>query len=220
MTNKKAKNIGSQVYEGNSLMNLLHDFWESGNGERLVALPSLNDNVPGLFDNYRPFIEDEDDDDPDDPDSLEMSRIEEGSKIRILTDVLNKPDWRTLWDFLQYPEIEIRHVQNLDMLLFVHLGEKRASASSAQRVATVHTMISRTNLLQQKLRITRLSRVCSITFGKMPNRLRVKKSNILTSLGATREKIPTRNSCNTPISFFQKEKRMIMNYGRNGTKTR
>ena len=126
MTNKKAKNIGSQVYEGNSLMDLLHDFWESGNGERLVALPSLNDNVPGLFDNYRPFIEDEDDDDPDDPDSLEMSRIEKGSKIRILTDVLNKPDWCTLWDFLQYPEIEIRHVQNLDMLLFVHLGEKRA----------------------------------------------------------------------------------------------
>ena len=77
MTNKKAKNIGSQVYEGNALMNLLHDFWESGNGERLVALPSLNDNVPGLFDNYRPFIEDEDDDDPDDPDSLEISRIED-----------------------------------------------------------------------------------------------------------------------------------------------
>lgn len=126
MTNKKAKNIGGEVYEGKSLMNLLHDFWESGNGERLVALPSMNNNVPGLFDDYRPFIEDEDDDDPDDPDSLEQSRIEEGTKIRILTDVLNKPDWRTLWDFLQYPEIEIRHIQDLDMLLFVHLGEKRA----------------------------------------------------------------------------------------------
>lgn len=126
MTNKKAKNIGGEVYEGKSLMNQLHDFWESGNGERLVALPSMNNNVPGLFDDYRPFIEDEDDDDPDDPDSLEQSRIEEGTKIRILTDVLNKPDWRTLWDFLQYPEIEIRHIQDLDMLLFVHLGEKRA----------------------------------------------------------------------------------------------
>ena len=125
MTNKKAKIISGQVYEGKSLIDLLRDFWESGNGERLVALPSMNNNVPGLFDDYRPFIEDEDDDDTDDPDSLEMSRIEEGSKIRILTDVLNKPDWCTLWDFLQYPEIEIRHVQNLDMLLFVHLGEKR-----------------------------------------------------------------------------------------------
>ena len=123
MTSKKEKNIGSQVYEGNSLMDLLHDFWKSGNGERLVALPSLNNNIPGLFDDYTPIIEDEDDDDPD---SLEMSRIEEGTKIRILTDVLNKPDWRTLWDFLQYPEIEIRHIQNLDMFLLVHLGEKRA----------------------------------------------------------------------------------------------
>ena len=126
MTGKKTKNIGGEVYEGKSLMNLLHDFWESGNGERLVALPSMNNNVPGLFDDYRPFIEDEDDDDPDDPDSLEQSRIEEGTKIRILTDVLNKPDWRTLWDFSQYFDIEIRHIQNLDMLLCVHLGEKRA----------------------------------------------------------------------------------------------
>lgn len=123
---KNAKKVDGKVYEGNSLMNLMHDFWEAGNGERLVAIPSMNDNVPGLFDDYTPIIEDEDDDDPDDPDSLEMSRIEEGTKIRILTDVLNKPDWRTLWDFLQYPEIEIRHIQNLDMLLFVHLGEKCA----------------------------------------------------------------------------------------------
>lgn len=126
MTNKKAKIISGQVYEGKSLMNLLHDFWESFDGERLVALPSFNDNVPGLFDNYRPFIEDEDDDDPDDPDSLELSRIQEGTKIRILTDALNKPDWRTLWDFSQYFDIEIRHIQNLDMFLCVHLGEKRA----------------------------------------------------------------------------------------------
>ena len=29
MTNKKAKIISGQVYEGKSLMNLLHDFWES-----------------------------------------------------------------------------------------------------------------------------------------------------------------------------------------------
>lgn len=126
MTNKKVKIISGQVYEGKSLMNLLHDFWESGNGERLVALPSMNNNVPGLFDDYRPFIEDEDDDDPDDPDSLETSRIEEGTKIRFLTDVLNKPDWRTLWDFSQYFDIEIRHIQNLDMFLCVHLGEKRS----------------------------------------------------------------------------------------------
>ena len=126
MSNKKSHKKGSKVYESFSLMDLMHDFWEAGNGERLVAIPSMNDNVPGLFDAYTPIIEDEDDDDPDDPDSLEMSRIEEGSKIRILTDVLNKPDWRTLWDFLQYPEIEICHIQNLDMLLFVHLGEKRA----------------------------------------------------------------------------------------------
>ena len=125
MSNKKSHKKGSKVYESFSLMDLMHDFWEAGNGERLVAIPSMNDNVPGLFDDYTPFIEDEDDDDPDDPDSLEMSRIEEGTKIRILTDVLNKPDWRTLWDFLQYPEIEIHHIQDLDMLLFVHLGEKR-----------------------------------------------------------------------------------------------
>ena len=65
MNGKKTKNIGGEVYEGKSLMNLLHDFWESGNGERLVALPSMNNNVPGLFDDYRPFIEDEDDDDCD-----------------------------------------------------------------------------------------------------------------------------------------------------------
>ena len=126
MTPKKAKNADGKVYESHALMGLIHDFWESGNGERLVALPSLNENVPGLFDNYRPFLEYEDNDDPDDPDSLEMSRIEEGNKIRILTDVLNKPNWCALWDFLQYPEIEIRHVQDLDMILLVHLGEKRA----------------------------------------------------------------------------------------------
>lgn len=126
MTKKKARNTDGQVYEGRYLMDLMHEFWESGNGERLVALPSLNDNVPGLFDDYSPLIDDLDDDDPEDPDSLEISRIEEGTKIRFLTDVHNKPDWRTLWDFLQYPEIEIRHVQNLDMFLIVHLGEKRA----------------------------------------------------------------------------------------------
>ena len=120
---KKAKKVDGKVYEGDSLMNLMHDFWDVGNGVRLVALPSLNDKVPGLFDDYRPFFEDEDDDDPD---SLEMSRIQEGSKIRILTDVLHKPDWHILWDFLQYPEIEIRHIQNLDMFLFVHLGQKQA----------------------------------------------------------------------------------------------
>jgi hypothetical protein len=126
MTKKKARNTDGQVYEGSYLIDLMHDFWESGNGERLVALPSLNDNVPGLFDDYSPLIDDLGDDDPEDPDSLEISRIEEGTKIRFLTDVHNKPDWRTLWDFLQYPEIEIRHVQNLDMFLLVHLGEKRA----------------------------------------------------------------------------------------------
>ena len=126
MSNKKSKKTGGQVYEGYSLIELIRDFWQFGNGERLVALPSMNDNVPGLFDDYTPIIEDEDDDDPDDPDSLEMSRIEEGTKIRILTDVLNNPDWRTLWDFLQYSDIEIRHIQNLNMLLFVHLGDKRA----------------------------------------------------------------------------------------------
>lgn len=126
MSNKKSHKKGSKVYESFSLMDLMHDFWEAGNGERLVAIPSMNDNIPGLFDDYTPFIEDEDDDDPDDPDSLEMSRIEEGTKIRILTDVLNKPDWRTLWDFSQYFDIEIRHIQNLDMFLCVHLGEKRA----------------------------------------------------------------------------------------------
>ena len=126
MTYKKLKTIDGQVYEGRDLMNLIRDFWESMNGERLVALPSLNNNIPGLFDDYSPFIEDLDDDDPDDPDALEISRIKEGTKIRFLTDILNKPDWRTLWDFLQYPEIEIRHIQNLDMFLLVHLGEKRA----------------------------------------------------------------------------------------------
>ncbi len=126
MSNKKVKKTDGQVYEGYSLLNLVREFWQFGNGERLVALPSMNENVPGLFDDYTPIIEDEDDDDPDDPDSLEMSRIEEGTKIRILTDVFNNPDWRTLWDFLQYSGIEIRHIQNPNMFLFVHLGDKRA----------------------------------------------------------------------------------------------
>ena len=126
MSNKKAKITDGQVYEGRSLIDLLHDFYHDYDGERLIALPSLNDNSPGLFDVYKSFLEDDDDDDPDDPDSIEMSQIEMGGKIRILTDVLNNPDWRTLYDFLEYPEIEIRHIQNLDMFLFVHLGQKRA----------------------------------------------------------------------------------------------
>ena len=126
MSNKKAKIPNDEVYEGRSLIDLLHDFYHDYDGERLIALPSLNDNAPGLFDVYKSFLEDEDDDDPDDPDSIEMSQIEMGGKIRILTDVLNHPEWRTLWDFLEYTDIEIRHIRNLDMFLFVHLGQKRA----------------------------------------------------------------------------------------------
>ena len=52
--------------------------------------------------------------------------IYRGDKIRILTDVLNISEWRLFWDFLQYPEIEIRHVQDLNMFFFVHLGHKWA----------------------------------------------------------------------------------------------
>lgn len=126
MKKNKKHTLNGKVYEGGDLIDLLHEFFRDSDGERLIALPSLNDKTPGLFDDYTPFVEDEDDDDPDDPDMLEMSRIVEGDKIRILTDVLNNPDWRTLYDFLEYPEIEIRHVQNLDMFLFVRLGQKRA----------------------------------------------------------------------------------------------
>ena len=126
MKKNKKQILDGQVYEGRSLIDLLHNFYHDYDGERLIALPSLNDNAPGLFDVYKSFLEDDDDDDPDDPDSIEMSQIEMGGKIRILTDVLNKPDWRTLYDFLEYTEIEIRHIQNLDMFLFVHLGQKRA----------------------------------------------------------------------------------------------
>jgi len=115
-----------QVYEGSSLIELLHDFYHDYDGERLIALPSLNDYSPGLFDVYKSFIEDEDDDDPDDPDSVEMSQIEMGGKIRILTDVLNYADWTIIRDFSEYSEIEIRHVKDLNMHLYVHLGQKHA----------------------------------------------------------------------------------------------
>lgn len=126
MTKKKAKIPNDYVYEGRYLIELLHGFYHDNDGERLIALSSLNSETPGLFDDFSPILEDEDDDDPDDPDSLEISQIEEGGKIRILTDVLNHSDWRTLWDFAQYTDIEIRHVKNLDMYLFVHLGRKHA----------------------------------------------------------------------------------------------
>lgn len=124
MTKKKASKIGGQVYEGYSLMELIHDFWQFGNGERLVAMPSLSDNVPWLFDDYILFVENEDD--PDNSNSLKKNRIDEGGEKRILTDVHNNLDWRTICDFLQHPEIKIRHIQDLNTLLFVHLGEKRA----------------------------------------------------------------------------------------------
>ena len=126
MSKKKAKIPDDHVYEGQDLIELLHDFYHDYDGERLIALPSLNSYTPGLFDNFSPILEDEDDDDPDDPDSVEISQIEMGGKIRILTDVLNHPDWRTLWDFAQYTDIEIRYVQDLNMHLYVHLGRKRA----------------------------------------------------------------------------------------------
>ena len=62
---KKNKNhtLNSKVYEGGDLIDLLHEFFRDSDGERLIALPSLNDKTPGLFDDYTPFIEDEDDDD-------------------------------------------------------------------------------------------------------------------------------------------------------------
>lgn len=124
---KSKKHVpNNQVYEGRSLINLLHDFYHNYDGERLIALPSLNDNSPGLFDIYKQILEDEDDDDPDDPDMLELSQIEMGGKIRILTDVLNHPDWTVIRDFAQYSDIEIRHLENLNMYLFVHLGQKNA----------------------------------------------------------------------------------------------
>ena len=126
MTKKKTKIPNDYVYEGRYLIELLHGFYRDNDGERLIALPSLNSETPGLFDDFSPILEDEDDDDPDDPDSLEISQIEEGGKIRILTDVLNHSDWRTLWDFAQYTDIEIRHVKDLNMFLFVHLGRKHA----------------------------------------------------------------------------------------------
>ena len=126
MTKKKAKIPNDYVYEGRYLIELLHRFYHDNDGERLIALPSLNDYSPGLFDVYKSFIEDEDDDDPDDPDSVEMSQIEMGGKIRILTDVLNYADWAIIRDFSEYSEIEIRHVKDLNMHLYVHLGQKHA----------------------------------------------------------------------------------------------
>ena len=126
MSKKKAKIPNDYVYEGRDLIDLLHDFYHDYDGERLIAVPSLNSETPGLFDDFSPILEDEDDDDPDDPDSVEISQIEMGRKIRILTDVLNHPNWQTLWDFAQYTDIEIRHVQDLNMHLYVHLGQKHA----------------------------------------------------------------------------------------------
>jgi hypothetical protein len=123
---------GNLLY-GSVLIDLIHDFLHERNGERLIALPSLSFNSPGFFDNYKPFGEEEDDDevsddpeDLDEPNSLKLSLVYRGDKIRILTDVLNISDWRIFWDFLQYPEIEIRHVQDLNMYFFVHLGRKWA----------------------------------------------------------------------------------------------
>jgi len=122
----RKKDLQGNLLYGSVLIDLIHDFLHERYGERLIALPSLSFNSPGFFDNYKPFGEEEDDDevsddpeDLDEPNSLKLSLVYRGDKIRILTDVLNISDWRIFWDFLQYPEIEIRHVQDLNMYFFV-----------------------------------------------------------------------------------------------------
>lgn len=129
----RKKDLQGRTLCGSTLINLIHDFCRERKGERLIALPSLSYNSPGFFDSYKPFGDEDDDeeipnnpDDLDEPNLLKLSMIYRGDKIRILTDVLNISEWRIFWDFLQYPEIEIRHVQDLNMFFFVHLGHKWA----------------------------------------------------------------------------------------------
>lgn len=106
------------LYKGRDVIEKIHDFYNDYRGERLVILPSLNQKAPGLFDKCYKNL--------DNSDLIGSSQIHHGGKIRILTDVLNAPDWDVIMDFSQCDDVEIRHIHHLDTFLFIHLGQQHA----------------------------------------------------------------------------------------------
>ena len=117
---KTTKSTGEFLL-GKDVLDLLHDFYLSGNGDRIMIVPSLNYDTPGLFDNSFPRVSlDEYDDDQYDVSSLDLSK----GSLRIITDVKNQSDWQVMEDFSQIPGIEIRNYKKIRMNLFAHLKEK------------------------------------------------------------------------------------------------
>lgn len=117
---KTTKSTG-EILLGKDVLDLLHDFYLSGNGDRIMIVPSLNYDTPGLFDNSFPRVSlDEYDDDQYDVSSLDLSK----GSLRIITDVKNHSDWQVMEDFSQIPGIEIRNYKKIRMNLFAHLKEK------------------------------------------------------------------------------------------------
>ena len=120
MKHKTTKSTGEFLL-GQDVLDLLHDFYQSGNGDRIMIVPSLNYSTPGLFDNSFPRVSlDEYDDDQYDVSSLDLSK----GTMRIITDAKNHSDWQVMEDFSRIPGIEIKSYKKIRMNLFAHLKEK------------------------------------------------------------------------------------------------
>lgn len=119
MASKKTR-ISGEVLYGRDVINLLHDFYLSSEGDRIMIVPSLNFDTPGLFKHCISASIDEYDDDLYDVSNLDLGN----GSLRIITDTKNHTDWQILEDFSQIPSIEIRNYKKIQMNLFAHLKDK------------------------------------------------------------------------------------------------
>lgn len=118
---QKTTKLTGEFLLGKEVLDLLHDFYLSGHGDRIMIVPFLNYDTPGLFDNSFPRVSlDEYDDDQYDVSSLDLAN----GTLRIITDAKNHSDWQVMEDFSQIPGIEIKSYKKIRMNLFAHLKEK------------------------------------------------------------------------------------------------
>lgn len=135
MKRKKNTKSNGEFLFGKKVIDLLHDFYLSGNGDRIMIVPSLNYSTPGLFDNSFPRASlDEYDDDQYDVSSLDLAK----GTLRIITDTKNHSDWQVMEDFCRIPGIEIRHYKKIRMNLFAHLKEKYSFCVETPLIADVN----------------------------------------------------------------------------------
>ena len=117
MATNKIQSSGEILY-GRDVVHLLHNFYQSSDGDRVMIVPSLNFDTPGLFKHClspRINIHDED--------SYDMSNLKMSyDSFRIITDAYNA-DWKIIADFDIKSNIFIRSYKKIQMNLFAHLKD-------------------------------------------------------------------------------------------------